>query len=129
MAEVTCRTVKRHYYKGKGYASAYQAYRHVAKEELKDLVLGPLVELKRHWTSPEAAEWENADQERWFGREKLGWLYGDEADQKVKDLYTEMFWRKEWVSGVGYFDKTFDHQGRRDWLDERARELMKEDGL
>lgn len=42
--EITCKTVRRWYFKGKGYASRKRAYRAKAKRLLFELVFGPRVE-------------------------------------------------------------------------------------
>lgn len=121
MSEITCKTVKRFFYKGKSYASLFQACRQIAKEELRDEVLGPVVQLSRESDGRDDPFWMPGDQEYFYGREKLAWLTAEEAKEETGRLYDDrfkqtMYWAIEPVN----------HFGRGKWLDARARELARE---
>lgn len=118
---ITCRTVKRYFYNGKGYATLTHACRAIAKEELKEEILGPVVELTREVP---AHLYDAPYMESWRGREKLAWLEDDEAKREIKELYIQRFpfcdyWNTE-------SDLIFNHHEHEQWLVKRAKELAKE---
>ena len=121
---ITTKTVKRYFYKGKGYATLSHACRAIAKDELKEEILGPVVELQRDHEGARTFYDDPPYTEYWRGREKLAWLEGDEAKAKIKELYIDRF-SYDYCSDPDV-ELGFHHYEHEQWILGRIKELKQE---